>query len=63
MRKLKSLLCALALTFVFTVPVLAGNVPIGGYCDSQACVEANPPDEGLAWYIVAGTDVFMLWFI
>jgi hypothetical protein len=54
MRKLKSFLCALMLTLSFTVPVLAGNIPIGGYCDSAECVQSNPAPRGYEWSYADG---------
>ena len=57
MKKIKSLLCALALTVV-SIPTLAGTIPIGGYCDSAECVQENPAPRGYEWI-----SVDMLWYL
>lgn len=48
MKKLMSLLCALALAIAFAVPVSAGEIPIG-YCADMACVQANPAGPNEFW--------------
>lgn len=53
MKRIKSLLCALALTLAFSVPVLAGNMPIIGYCDSAECVQENSAASGSVWVQIA----------
>ena len=53
MKRLKSLLCALALTLAFSVPVFAGNMPIVGYCDSAECVQENSAAGGGVWVQIA----------
>jgi hypothetical protein len=49
MKRLTSLLGTVALALVFSVPTRAGTIPVGGFCDSAACVQANQPEEGGAW--------------
>jgi hypothetical protein len=49
MRKLKSLLCVLALTVAFSLPALAGDIPIGGFTEQQGAA----PD-GYSWVLIDG---------
>jgi hypothetical protein len=49
MKKLKSVLCALALIVAFSIPALAGEIPIGGFCNSAECVSESQPVDGGVW--------------
>lgn len=49
MKRSASLLVTVALVLVFSAPTLAGTIPVGGFCDSAACVQANQPEEGGVW--------------
>jgi hypothetical protein len=59
MRKLISLVYTLALACAFTTPVLAGNVPIGGFCDSPECVQQSQPEGGGVW-VQLGENLWMV---
>lgn len=47
---MKRLLFIVALCLVsFTPKTSAGDVPLGGYCSDEACVQSNPAPKGCYW--------------
>jgi hypothetical protein len=52
MKKLKSVLCVLVLALspaAIPAVALAGEIPIGGFCDSAECVQQSQPVDGGTW--------------
>lgn len=58
MKKKWSLLCVVLLTLAFSVPVTAGDMPSGGYCDSPQCTSDSPAPTGFMWVLLDG-----LWYL
>jgi DIM protein len=50
---MKRLLLVLAFVVCLAASLIpttkAGEIPIGGYCGSQTCVDANPAPDGTYW--------------
>ncbi|MDT5061483.1 MAG: hypothetical protein QOH63_1942 [Acidobacteriota bacterium] len=54
MRRVKHLVIALALALSVVSSVKAGEIEVGGFCDSPECAQANPAPQGYSWTFVDG---------